>query len=463
MSVVTNAAMAQAKVQVINITDFGAKPNDGRSDQEGFNKAAAYINKVKKNVRLLIQPGTYVVGQSLNYRNKRPVPVIGTVNDVINLEGCSNISFKGMGAVTIIFSSNHPFGTLPNQRFGKDSAVHIGSLFRLTSCDNITIEDLVTDGNNEKFTLLKPWGLGDNPYEREHEGLFILNCQHITVKNVSFNRFGRDGCMILEDQDKQKVKDLSFFNCSFNNNGRNGFSWCGGKDVRIAACNFNNNGSGKIKTSPGAGLDIEPERGASCKSGTITASTFSGNHGYAVTSGYSNTSDISLDSCLIIGTSSSAIYLESPSFIIKNSTIAGNCLFFYDSHKASENLRVSNCIFTDSIAGKKIGTVNYTVGVTGRFVSFYDCKFYSYKVPSLYTELRVDAKAGNDGNTLFSGCSFYAFYRKATTWQKHGFLLGNCTFNNCNFLTTGYGDYRYVLTEAGRNIVQKGSKFSILK
>ncbi|WP_255153843.1 hypothetical protein [Ferruginibacter sp. HRS2-29] len=49
---------------------------------------------------------------------------------------------------------------------------------------------------------------------------------------------GRDGPMILEDRDKIPVRGISFSNCTFNYNGRNGFSWCGGEEVRFYKCFF---------------------------------------------------------------------------------------------------------------------------------------------------------------------------------------------------------------------------------
>ncbi len=448
---------AQAQVQTVSLTDFGALANDNRSDQLAFNKAAGYINARKGNTRLIIPKGKYLVG--VTYKNSETIETgLATINDVMQLKDCNNVTIEGSGAVVIKFANDLPFGTLPNKT-GKDSAVHIGSLFRLINCTNISLLNFEANGNSERFRLLRPWGTGDNPYEREHEGLFILNCQQVAVTNVSFLNFGRDGAMILQDADKLPVKDISFTNCTLNGNGRDGLSWCGGENIRLYNCRFNNNGKGRITTNPGSGLDIEPERYALCKKGTIIKCEFSNNAGYSVVSGYETASDVTFDSCIITGNTNYALLCASPRFRFMNTSIAGTSLLSYDAADEKDGMNFFNCTFTDSLLKKKTFMASYLVSVTGCYARFNRCSFTGYKVPVLYTEIRKKKASGDTENTLFANCSFNAYFKKASTWGKHGFLVSNSRFVDCSFRSGGYAGFKPIMDDAGKNVQQQKSIF----
>jgi hypothetical protein len=66
-------------------------------------------------------------------------------------------------------------------------------------------------------------------------------------------------------------------------------------------------------------------------------------------------------------------------------------------------------------------------------------------------------------NTYYKSCSFAAYFIKPSTWQRHAFLLSNSIFEDCNFKTKGYADFKYVLNEPGRNIHQQRSTFSVIQ
>ena len=183
--------------ETIHIRDFGAKPDDGLSDQEAFNKAAQYINRKKSGVKLVISAGEYLVGPGYNYDLPLKDIPRGRLWDVLNLVDCKNITIEGNGKTLVKFKSGIPVGTVPGLPANIDSAVHIGAFIRLTNSSCIRINNIHGDGNNERMRFLKPWGVGDNPYERENDGLFILNCKDVVVTNSSFKNFIRDGSLIL--------------------------------------------------------------------------------------------------------------------------------------------------------------------------------------------------------------------------------------------------------------------------
>jgi hypothetical protein len=455
---------AKAQVKTVYLSSFGAIANDNKSDHLAFTRASQYINSRKGNTRLVITKGNYIVGVLPKYLSTEDIPTgAASLNDVMDIVNCNNVTIEGAGLVTIKFTGNIPIGTLANRKNNKDSAVHAGAFIRLTNCTNITLLNLNADGNNQNFRLLKVWGAGVNPYERENEGLYILNCQRVKVFNSSFNGFCRDGALILQDADKIPVKNIAFTNCSFNNNGRNGFSWCGGDSVTFYKCVFKNNCMGKIQTNPGSGLDIEPERYALCTNGKITKCEFSGNGGYALTSGYPTASDVVFDSCTIMGNTNYALICQSPKFRFKNCALAGTCLLYYDTDTEAEGINFTNCTFADSIANKKVYTLNYLVATLGKYIRFNKCTFYSYKVPGIFSEIKKETGLTKKENTYYKNCSFVAYFIKPSTWQRHAFLLSNSVFEDCNFKTKGYADFKYILTEAGRNIQQERSMHIIIK
>lgn len=443
---------AFGQTHVVSIIDFGAAPNDQKSDQLAFNAAAKYINKRKGFTKLIIPTGSYLVGPIYNYNQKIKSISRGRLWDVLNLENCDSVVIEGGKDARIKFNSGIPVGTVPGLSQNTDSAVHVGAFIRLTNSKNITVKNLHANGNNSQFRLLKTWGAGTNPYEREHDGLFLLNCQNIQVLNSSFNYFVRDGVMILQDKDKMPVKNITIINSKFNNNGRNGLSWCGGENVNFANCQFNFNATGKIVTNPACGIDIEPERGAKCRNGSFTDCLIEGNGGYALGSGYAEASNVTFKNCKFIGSSNYSIFCQSPAFVFKDCTIAGTSMFTYNSYNRANGTQLINCKIVDSIADKKIFKENYLLAVKGRYVSFSGCDFKTYSVPIVYTEISKKSGKKDGENTLFENCIFTANFKKKSTWGNLALLTSNSKFKNCKFYSTGLADFNSNLKSSEKNI-----------
>jgi hypothetical protein len=457
-----NLVICEATSQdlTISIRQFGAKPNDHLSDQKAFNQAAEFINKRKGNVKLIIPEGTYQVGPPYNYKAHLGDIPLARQWDVFSLVNCKNVIIEGLGKTSIKFMDNIPFGCVPYRADKKDSSVHIGTLFRFTSCNNIALKNINTHGNNIKFRLLNNWGVGVNPYEREHEGLFVLNCQKLQVENCNFNYFGRDGVIIIQDEDKQQTRDISFRNCNFNYNGRDGLSWCGGENVSFYNCQFSYNASGRIVTNPASGIDIEPERNGTCKNGKFIKCSFVSNGGYGIVSMNANeTSTMLFDSCKIYGNYNYSIVTNSPKVKFTNSEFAGTAIFSYDASSEEMGMKIINCTFRDSLPGKKVFRGGYMLSITGRYIRFSNCIFKSYVVPSLYTEIRKKSKNDHPENTIFLNCIFDANFRKKSTWDEWAFLVSHSHFVGCTFKSSGIADFKGILGQGEKNIYQKNSRF----
>lgn len=449
MIIVLCSHFGMSQLITVSVKDFGAVPNDLINDQPAFEKASTFIKARQGNVILQIPPGKYFVGAN-NKKGKKGI-IAGKLNDVINIENCKNVTIEGKGIVEIDFVKNLPFGTITAARKDADSAVHIGSLFRFINSTDITVKNIRAYGNNEKFLLLKKWGIGLRPYEREHEGIFIINCQNVKVEHAIFKGFGRDGGIILEDQHRLPTKNIGFWNCSFTGNGRNGLSWSGGDSVFFYNCRFTNNGRGKISTNPGAGLDIEPERASECRMGVIRKCYFENNNGYGFVSGYQEASDVLIDSSTIIGNYAFSFFCQSPRFHFKNCSIAGTSMCTYDADTDEKGIKIENCIFADSIKGKKLFLKNYLLGITGRFIRLTGCTFNNYIIPSVYTEIKKKKPSEDAENTRFNSCIFNAFFKKGSTWGNLAFLVSNSRFIDCRFNSAGFAGFNSVLNEKSKN------------
>jgi hypothetical protein len=250
--------------------------------------------------------------------------------------------------------------------------------------------------------------------------------------------------------------NIRFTNCSFINNGRNGFSWCGGSDVTFYNCRFNANGNGIIKTNPAGGLDIEPERGSDCSRGLFRKCSFSGNGGYAISSGYGNADHVIFDSCDIEGNHNYSVFCNSPFFTFQNCRVSGTSLFTYDAASESAGIKLLNCSFSDMLNLKKSFILNYLVGVTGRYIRFTGCSFSGTDSPLFYTEIKKKEKADSRENTFFAKCVFNAFFTKPGIWKNNAMLVSNSNFEDCTFNSRGEADFK-ILEDPEKNLRSQNS------
>lgn len=156
----------------------------------------------------------------------------------------------------------------------------IGRFIYCESCVNVEIEGFNIDGstfernnnantagNNITDPLSKIGGkFGDVGWQTNHNGISIaISLAYLTglinnpsnfptqtlIKNCNTYNLGLDGFEIQN-------YNVSMENCNSYNNCRQGLSWVGGDNFTALNCNFYNQAK-ILNTSPGAGIDIEPE------------------------------------------------------------------------------------------------------------------------------------------------------------------------------------------------------------
>lgn len=436
-------------MQEISVADYGALPNTG-NNYNAFVALSDYINSVGGNVKVIFPPGQYYIRPP--YLDIDPDQIIAGPYqyDVFSLFNCSTVLFQGASGVNIKLMDDVPFGIKPDTP--GDASVHIGSLFRFTDCTYITISKITANGNMANMHLLDNYGEGANPYEREHEGIFILNSNNIRVLNCNFDNFGRDALHILQDPDFDlETKDCYFSNCNFNWSGRNGISMTAGDNMTFISCNAVNNSKGIIKTNPGSALDIEPERGALCTNSKFVRCVFRNNAGYSVVSGSAEEAyNITFDRCLIYNYYNLALLCSAPYHSFKNCNFIGTVLLTAADFSLGSSPYFEDCIFKDAVTNYPHSHSNYIISL-GDYNMFVNCSFYATESTICYSE---------GGHARFDNCVFYSSFTTDTGYGDNCFLISETEFNNCVFSRdNNFPDYLSTLEDPLRDITLNNCTF----
>jgi len=286
------SCVSASKVETISILDFGGQPNDGKDDQLAFEKLSKYINKKKRNLVVVIPKGVYQVGRQI--RNPESNYYL-TGQDVIRIENCTNIKILGQRGTKLLFNVGMRFGSFdpetgnstdktfecaPKNNIAKERAM-LGKVINIVNSDNITINNLNLDGNfysetlnnmnsfeirnlkrNAKFqakSINIGGGYGNCGIQIEHYGIVVFHSSNVYISEVNSNRFGTDGLMIANVDNKHKNINVSHSN--FDYNSRTGIAIGGGENISIKHCNLTNTGR-LLYISTATGIDIEPEADA---------------------------------------------------------------------------------------------------------------------------------------------------------------------------------------------------------
>ncbi|MFT3912404.1 MAG: T9SS type A sorting domain-containing protein [Ferruginibacter sp.] len=138
------------------------------------------------------------------------------------------------------------------------------NIFRFIDCDNIAMYDFNIEGSSDDMVLGGQFSTGIAPYELQNHGIFATNLTNFSMNNIHISKMGGDGIDIrnaVPNASGGPDNNIKIVDCSFNENGRNGVSWNGGNGFYMynVTCNGNANPKLKIRSNPGAGIDIEPE------------------------------------------------------------------------------------------------------------------------------------------------------------------------------------------------------------
>jgi hypothetical protein len=249
------------------ITDFGAVPNDGCNDQYAFEAAAAWFNLHHGNGELDFKPGEYIVGRQIPGGGGMYMQGVSP----LDFHNCAHLDLAGIAGQHVVIRYDDcllygGFDPVTGDRllYGCGEActlaseiADLGACINLKDCENITIKNLELDGNQDVLIVGGYTSYDCN--QEEHTGVFMSNCYSVLMHDDSIHDFALDGWTLLASSSFPHGlgMHITAYNCQFNRNGRNGFSWTGGTDVSCYDCSFDLNSTGEVESPPGAGLDIE--------------------------------------------------------------------------------------------------------------------------------------------------------------------------------------------------------------
>lgn len=442
----------QSGYVVRTIKSFGAKGDGKTNDHEAFQKAAIFFNTRKGNGKLLIEKGTYLVGRQVFIKDN-PDKYAGafTGDAVLDIRGCSNFTIEGKQGSIIKFTRGlkqgtfspetgkpflHDFKDIYNRKEYRGYRSTAGIAIKLSACDNVTVTSLTLDGNMDGLILGGTWGIGANPYELEHYGIYILDASHINLDNLYIHHFAVDGICIINKGPEHKTTGIRISDTRVNYPGRNGLSWVGGDSVSVFRSRFENSARGRISESPAAGMDIEVENNSFCTNGYFENCSFVGSKGSAITSGSKEKSrNMVFKNCIFASPLYYTIVVDAPRHIFEDCNFYGSVLVWQRAKTKTESTFFNNCSFEENYEGEKMYDARYLFGAEATGIYIDSCRFNAQTTACFYLASHAtDCAKENPERFYLNQCEFRntATTKLALAPTVAG-IAHHSTFNNCNF------------------------------
>jgi hypothetical protein len=438
-------------------TDFGAFGDGIHNDHEAFKEASAFFNERKGHGTLIIPSGTYIVGRQLDYGTLVPImyrpfaeesvtnPYFKLGLPVLLISGCKNLFIEGHGATVIKFTDRMLFGgfyadgkPMPlKDKQGKvlvpaqNSIALIGDGIYIENSKNITITGIELDGNSPEH--LVGGNISADGWQWGQSGILLNDVTDCKLGNLNVHHFAVDGLQLRNatgsDIDKIESQHIAIQNCQFDYNGRQGFSWTGGAGVTAKDCSFSHTGMAynrslkdNLSTSPGAGLDIEPESDPNVniyrmvKKGVFENCSFNNNRGAAMVADLYNEAesrvaeDVLFDDCTFWAANSWSVWVTHPGFVFNNCRIYGAAVHSYAGNKPGKETKFIGCYFEDRAfvdhKGKFVKlSGNYLVEIAdGIRTTFDKCTFTSHK--KYYYYLTCSDPKNEKSKFIVHNCKF---------------------------------------------------------
>jgi hypothetical protein len=452
---------------VRDIKSFGASGDGKTNDHEAFEKAAAFFNARGGNGKLVISKGVYIVGKQVVSKGEKKKQAFKG-QDVLHFIKLTNFELKGETGSTLKYEDSLRFGSFDpetgkpfspaTQRFIKGAfAASIGSCIYFENSSNIKIENLEVNGNQDAFIV--GGRFGDLGRQLPHYGIFIKNCKDITVDKVYVHHSALDGISLANQFSDSIDEKVLIKNSVFEYNGRQGFSWVGGKGLKVIKCSFNHTGRATIRSAPSAGLDIEAERGY-VKDGYFEDCEFINNRGCGLVADTGPSSDCFFKGCTFWGVTNWSIWVTKPGFTFQNCKIYGSVVHAFNALNREDATKFLKCYFEDKpykdgkVYGKFLVEIN-----NKRRVTFEKCTFVANQKRLCWLSSPVSFTP--EEMFQLEDCRFIVKNASYPEGAYVGILRGvrhkNCVleFQNLEALSK---KYRTILQKSSKNVELGGSK-----
>ncbi|WOB97125.1 hypothetical protein [Providencia sp. PROV099] len=371
--------------KILFASDFGAI--DGANNTLAFQKLALACNAEKSHFKVIFDvSNSEIFDERVNPTPNENTRYYQSIGDIFSLKDCSDfiLDFTGCEMVTkrgLHYGSFHP---LTGDKYDAVSnftntayAAELGVVLSLDNCKNYTCLNFNANGNNGHLIVGGKWG--DTGIQLKHIGIREFNCSNAIWQNRTCSYFGLDGTYIGGNSSVD-YGGITVINEVCEYNGRQGFSFTGGRGIVFINPRWCYTGMGAIYSSPGAGIDIEPNAGFMAKSLKIINPCIVGNRGAGVLAlgGDEQTTNIIISGGEIVS-QTAAFYVSTPSvrMNIHDTDIHGAIRI------ATAKLTFRDC-FISTLMKYNIqpsGTVMENIGQDAKFVN---CKILTTYLDALY-------------------------------------------------------------------------------
>jgi hypothetical protein len=361
---------------------YGAK-GDGRSDDSAaFARLSDAVNAAGGGT-IVLRRTTYLVGK------QGPGVDLAAGTRLLSFLNCHRaLTIRGNGAT---------LRCAPGQRFGmfrpdgsptpeivskgqEGMARPYAAMIEAKRCSGgVLIEHIELDGNSGAHILGgqrgdKGWQIGCAGVAlRENSGPEWMN-------NVWSHHQPQDGFYVNGVGGPTPGVERHFVNIKADMNGRQGLSIVGGQDYRIERSSFTRTGRGKVKSAPGAGVDIEPHHKKQARNLVFVDCKFMDNRGCGLVADSGDSADVSFAGCTFVGTDNWSVWHDKPGFRFDRCTFAGSLVHAFGSPDPARATRFTQCVFTDDPALSPTGKLDLKKSRASNFgpaenVLFDRCRF----------------------------------------------------------------------------------------
>ncbi len=332
--------------------DFGARGDGSTNDTAAFARVGAAVNRQGGGTIELRAGRTYVVGAQLRTASgwkpqpilelaklTRPLAILGNGARLLAQPGLRYGTFNGETGEPV----HHPMPYLDRSDV---AAAYLGMILIRECAASVVVRDLELDGN--VGNLLIGGQYGDTGWQIPATGLFFAgNLAEEIVENVHSHHHAQDGAIFIGARARSGRGTVRRFVSQFN--GRQGLSITGGRGYDFADCEFSNNARVKVKSPPGAGVDVEAEDNP-IEDISFTRCRFmdNGGCGFVADSGVSR--NLRFADCRFVGSKVWSAWPRKPGSRFTGCTFVGSVVHAFADRDPRQATHFIDCLFTDDPA-----------------------------------------------------------------------------------------------------------------
>jgi hypothetical protein len=315
---------------------------------------------------------------------------------------------------------------------------YVGDIFFFSKSsyyENISITNLVLDGNSETYILGGNVGLPaakntERYIETFSGGIMVYNMNGLLLENLTIKNFGLDGIQFRGNLTKDSMvtcHNIILKNVRCTKNGRGGLAVTNVNTLTAYNCNFDENATGTLQVNPGFGVDLEPESPPVCNTQFYNC-TFLNNGGVAVGMGYPNeptSYNHYFNHCTFLAANNNfAIVNASDRCIFDSCKIFGSVLDYGVKFNKNKPNLYKNCTFNDIYLGKEVASNNEFLWSCKKNSMLVNCTFTNtHTARVIYCASITESKTG-----------------KEIPQRQEMVIIKNCTFYNKNTSNKSFAD-----------------------